>query len=124
MDDRAKIGKKGEDEACLYLLRNGHSIVERNWRGGHCEIDIISADALGLHFVEVKSRTAPVMAEPELNVNPTKQKRLVRAALRYLHSKGSRFADAEVYFDIIAIVFDHNNTQINYYPQAFIPIYD
>ena len=122
--DKALTGKKGEDEACLYLLRLGHSIVERNWRGGHCEIDIISASDRGLHFVEVKSRTAPSVADPEVNVNYAKQQRLTKAALMYLHTKGRRFTDAEGSFDVITILFDHNNTTINYYPQAFIPIYD
>jgi putative endonuclease len=117
-------GKRGEDEACRYLAGEGHTIVERNWRSGRCEIDIISADGRGLHFVEVKSRTAPTSADPEVNVNRAKQRHLVQAALQYLHSAGRRFPDAEVSFDIITVVFDNNTTYINYYPQAFIPIYD
>ncbi len=122
--DRKETGKRGEDAACLYLLGLGHSILERNWRYGHLEIDIISADGSGLHFVEVKSRTAPAAADPELNVDRAKQRRLVQAALGYLHGRGHAFADTEVNFDIISILFEHNNTIINYYPQAFIPIYD
>ena len=118
------IGKRGEDEACAFLIREGQVILERNWRGGRCEIDIISADSAGLHFVEVKSRKAPAAADPLVNVTAAKQKHLVQAALKYLHSGGRRYADAEVFFDIVTVIIDKETTYIQYYPQAFIPIYD
>ena len=118
------IGKRGEDEACAFLIREGQVILERNWREGRCEIDIISADSAGLHFVEVKSRKAPAAADPLVNVTAAKQKNMVQAALRYLHSEGRRFKDAEVNFDIITVVLDRASAQIQYYPQAIIPIYD
>ena len=118
------IGKRGEDEACAFLIREGQVILERNWRGGRCEIDIISADSAGLHFVEVKSRKAPAAADPLVNVTAAKQENMVQAALRYLHSEGRRFKDAEVNFDIITVVLDRASAQIQYYPQAIIPIYD
>lgn len=118
------VGKRGEDAACLWLAARGHHVLERNWRGGHCEIDIITADSAGLHFVEVKSRTAPTTADPLVNVTAAKQRHLVQAALKYLHSADRRFADAEVFFDIITVIFENDTTQLQYYPQAFIPIYD
>ena len=118
------VGKKGEDAACRWLASNGHTVLERNWRGGRCEIDIISADGAGLHFVEVKSRKAPAAADPLVNVTAAKQKHMVQAALQYLHSGGRRFADAEVSFDIVTVIIDTDTTYIQYYPQAFIPIYD
>ena len=118
------VGKRGEDAACLWLTARGHTVLERNWRGGHCEIDLITADAAGLHFVEVKSRTAPTAADPLVNVTAAKQKHLVQAALKYLHSGNRRYADAEVMFDIVTVVFYGDTPKIEYYPQAFIPIYD
>lgn len=118
------VGKRGEDAACLWLAGEGHTVLERNWRGGHQEIDVISADRKGLHFVEVKTRKAPVAADPLVNITASKQKNLVKAALKYLHSSGRRFADAEVNFDVITVVLDNDTTYIQYYPQAFIPIYD
>ena len=39
---RAQTGRTGEDAACRYLTEQGHTILERNWRSGHLEIDIIS----------------------------------------------------------------------------------
>ena len=61
---RMRLGRRGEDIACKYLLDHGHTVVDRNWRSGHLEIDIVTVDPAGLHFVEVKSRVAPVQAAP------------------------------------------------------------
>ena len=60
MEDRSghrrQLGKAGEYVACGFLRSMGHIILERNWRSGHLEIDIISLDRDGIHFVEVKTR--------------------------------------------------------------------
>lgn len=90
--------------------------------GGHLEIDIISLDPSGLHFVEVKTRTAPVCADPQDNVGPQKQRRLASAALKYLNTHRG-MGDVDVFFDVVAIVFDKDNIDIKYIKQAFIPIY-
>ena len=117
------IGLKGEEQACEYLRNLGHTILDRNWRSGHLEIDIITSDPEGLHFVEVKSRTAPVMAEPELNVNYEKQRRIVKAALSYVRHGSKPQADLEMFFDVVSVVFFSDRCEIEYYPKAFIPIY-
>lgn len=122
---RMELGKLGEDAACEYLGRIGHTIVERNWRRGHYELDIISLDKEGLHFVEVKSRVAPVSASPEENVGFRKQMKLVTAAQLYLHSfdKKDKFGDIDIFFDIISVIFEGGHTDIVFFPKAFVPIY-
>lgn len=119
------MGKEGEDLACCYLSEKGHIVLDRNWRHGHLEIDIITLDKNGLHFVEVKSRTAPTTVDPLQNVDARKRQNLVNAALRYLHSDRRKLfsPDTELYFDIITIVFKGGESVIKYYPQAFIPLY-
>ncbi len=121
---RQALGKNGEDIACRYLQSMGHTILERNWRCGHLEIDIISSDPEGIHFVEVKTRQKNVQAPPQENVDATKQKRLAKAALRYLHSaKNLPGRDLECIFDIIAITIEGGSAKVEWIPQAFIPIY-
>ena len=119
-----KIGRRGEDIACGYLLRHGHTILDRNWRSGHLEIDIVSLDAAGLHFVEVKSRVAPASAGPEENVGYSKQRKIAAAARIYLHSghKMSHFAEEEVFFDVFSVIFEGEKVEVNYFPQAYFPI--
>lgn len=124
MNNRGKLGKTGEDEICKYLIANGHTILERNWRAGRLEIDIISLAADGIHFAEVKSRTAPVQGEPEDAVNSLKQRHIAKAAKRYMALKGGSLGDnIEVWFDIASVTFDGDETRINYLPGAFFPIY-
>ena len=118
---RRRLGDLGEDQACRYLERLGHVVLERNWRKSHLEIDIITRDPEGLHFVEVKSRTAPVSAAPEDNVDYRKRRHLTTAALSYLNA--GHFGDRDVFFDIVTVIFDGERTEIQYYKQAFIPIY-
>lgn len=122
---RQVTGKKGEDEACDYLVGIGHTILERNWRSSHLELDIISIVHNELHIVEVKSRTAPVMAAPEANVDRRKMSRMVAAAKAYLHDRDRAAlpVDTEIFFDVLTVVFDGPEFEIEYYPQAFIPIY-
>lgn len=114
------LGKLGEEVACDFLQSRGHRILERNWRGGHLEVDIISESQDGLHFVEVKSCTAPLTSDPQEKVNSLKQKRISAAALKYLNEHGR---DQEVFFDVISVIFDGENTFVKYFPQAWIPLY-
>ena len=121
--DKKTVGRKGEDEAAAFLEAEGQMILARNWRGGHTEIDIITMDRLGVHFVEVKSRTAPTAADPETGVDRAKQRHLVTAAGRFLRQAGGRLGDMEAFFDVVTVIFDRETTYLEYYPQAFIPYY-
>jgi putative endonuclease len=125
MTPRMELGRRGEDVACEFLTGKGHIIVQRNFRSGHLEIDIISLDRNGVHFVEVKSRVAPVMVSPEENVTAAKQKKVADAALRYLHtSKDKRLsADLEVSFDVVAVTFDGGGEIVEWFPNAYYPMY-
>ena len=125
MTPRMELGRRGEDVACEFLTGKGHTIVQRNFRAGHLEIDIISLDRNGVHFVEVKSRVAPVMVSPEENVTAAKQKKVADAALRYLHtSKDKRLsADLEVSFDVVAVTFDGGGEIVEWFPNAYYPMY-
>ena len=79
-NSRQTLGKKGEDIACEMLRGMGHTILERNWRSSHLEIDIISFDPDGIHFVEVKTRRQSIQAPPQESVDRAKQSRIAKAA--------------------------------------------
>ena len=123
-DHRRELGKQGEDLACEWLRQHGHAILERNWRSGHLEIDIITFDAEGIHFVEVKARKESIQAPPQDNVNTLKQKRLAKAAGAFLNKTESLpFGEMECFFDVIAVTFHGSAYEIEWIPQAYIPIY-
>lgn len=58
MAEHNELGKWGEDEAARFLQRKGFSILERDWRVGKRDLDIIALKEDGklLVFVEVKTR--------------------------------------------------------------------
>lgn len=121
MEIRGKraLGQLGEEMACDFLRSRGHRILERNWRGSHLEVDVISEALDGLHFVEVKTRTG-ADAAPEEKVDARKQRRISSAALKYLNVSGS---DREIFFDVVSVIFDGDKTVVKYFPQAWIPMY-
>ena len=121
---RQTIGQRGEDAACRFLEEKGHTVIERNWRSGHLEIDIITIDAEGIHFVEVKTRRLSIQAPPQENVNHIKQARIAKAALKFLKTgKGLPFGNLECMFDVVAVTFDGDKPRTEWFPQAYIPIY-
>lgn len=117
----SKIGEMGEQMACEFLQTRGHQILDRNWRAGHLEIDIVTEGPDGIHFVEVKARTAPVVAAVADQVNPVKQKRISAAAVQYLNKK--HMDGKEVFFDIVSVLFEQGETHVRYFPHAWIPMY-
>ena len=119
---KKETGSLGEKLAGEHLQGLGQHILERNWRSGHLEVDLVTRAPDGLHFVEVKSLVAPVAEDPTSKVDAAKRKHITAAALRYLHDKKPG-ADLEVFFDIISVVFYDDHTDIQYYPSAWIPIY-
>lgn len=123
-DYRQTIGRKGEDIACRFLEGKGHKILERNFRSGHLEIDIISQDSLGIHFVEVKTRRLNIQSPPQENVDRIKQQKITKAAMKFLKTaKGLPYGNHECLFDVAAVTFDGDSARLEWFPQAYIPIY-
>lgn len=121
---RQELGKAGEELVCRFLENQGHTILERNYRSGHLEIDIISLNAEGIHFVEVKTRKLNIQAPPQENVDQQKQKRIAKAALGFLKTKkGIPYGSYECLFDIAAVTFGPDQPKLDWFPQAYIPIY-
>lgn len=116
--DRINIGKRGEEAAKSALEEMGFEILERNWRFGHKEIDIIAASEDGIRFVEVRSRVEPVLLEPELTVGSVKKEKLVSAARAYMRMNR---ITCEAFFDIVAVTFSPQGVKVDYFPDAFIP---
>lgn len=121
---RQALGRKGEEIACRHLEEMGHTILARNWRSGHLEIDIISINGDGIHFVEVKARQKNIQAAPQENVGYQKQSRITKAALSFLKSRqGVPYGSHECSFDVIAVTFEGAQAKVEWIPQAYIPIY-
>lgn len=73
----------GEDIAADYLKKNGYKIIERNFRRGYGEIDIICIKNKTLVFVEVKARTSDKFGSPAEAITYFKLKSLIKTAEFY-----------------------------------------
>ncbi len=78
----------GEDKACEYLKKLGFKIIEKNFRKGYGEIDIVAIDSSEksgqvLVFVEVKTRTSNRFGTPLDSINYWKLKSLIKTAQYY-----------------------------------------
>lgn len=102
MDTRKQTGDSGEDKACAFLVKNGYSILERNYRTRQGEIDIIVQKGNFLVFVEVK--TLPNGNSELLShvLNSRKQKRIIKTAKCFL-AIHRQYSNSYIRFDVIVL---------------------
>lgn len=93
-------GNKGELLAEAFLIEKNYSIIAKNWRHKHLEIDIIATINKRLHFVEVKTRTNAKFGLPEESISQAKMNHLKKAAEEYLYQHPEWL---KIQFDVIAI---------------------
>ena len=97
-----ELGQWGEDLAVAYLQEKGYQLIERDWKSGRRDIDIIAKDETGtIVFVEVKTRRSRVFGEPEEAIDYRKMQSLQQAINHYIKF---RHINNDVRFDIISIV--------------------
>ncbi len=80
------IGEEAESAVAEYLQRDGHTILERNWRTKYCEIDIVSQKGDTIYFVEVKYRKNDTAGDGLAYITPNKLQQMQFAARLYAHS--------------------------------------
>lgn len=111
-DNKVK-GNIGEDFACDYLIKNGYSILERNYISYRGELDIIALKNNVIIFIEVKTRTQIACGYPSESVNKRKQQQIYKVAEYYLYSK--KLLNSKVRFDVIEVyLYGSNSFKINH----------
>ena len=85
MASHIDFGKLGEQLAEDFLLQKGFTILHRNWRHSHYEIDIVAFKNNMPHFIEVKTRSSKQFGEPEESVTKKKIRFLLQAADQFLY---------------------------------------
>lgn len=119
MDKHLQTGALGEELACRFLEDQGYRILERNWRYGHKEIDLIAQRGQYLVIGEVKTRSAGAFISARDSVSREKQSFLITAANAYVRQ---RAIDLEIRYDILAIAIAPDGTyQLEHIPSAFYP---
>ena len=82
-----ELGTWGEEMAAAYLRQKGYVIIERDWKSGHRDIDIIAIDGDVVVFVEVKTRRDRVFGEPEEAIDHMKLRSLRASMNHYVKCK-------------------------------------
>jgi putative endonuclease len=99
---KQRAGDQAEAAASQHLIASGCRIVARNARYRDGEIDLIAFERELLVFVEVRMRTGSRFGGAVATVNAVKQKRIVRAAQRWLLATyGQRWPACR--FDVVTV---------------------
>jgi putative endonuclease len=114
---RQEFGELGERIAERWLKRQGWRVVQRRFRNGHRDIDLVVERDGTVAFVEVKARRGLAFGDPVEAVNWSKQKELARSASVWIDRHGR---PAESYrFDVIGVLVEGDRVQVRHVPNAF-----
>ena len=113
----AALGRYGEEAAEAFVRRKGWRILDRNWRYGRVELDMVARDGQELVFVEVKTRTAGGRGCPADALTPAKRTHIRKAAQVWLSSHDAW--DRPCRFDVLCLVHDGTTLTVEHMPDAF-----
>jgi putative endonuclease len=102
MAEKDRLGAWGEDLAVEYLQGAGLTILARNWRCRHGELDIVAVEGRTVVFCEVKTRSGPGFGVPAEAVGWHKVRRIRLLAAAWLAEAGRGWPDLR--FDVVSIV--------------------
>jgi len=97
-----KLGERGEELASRWYRDHGYTVVERNWRCGAGELDLVASRGSTIIFSEVKTRSSDRFGRPATAVTRIKQERIRRLAGQWLAGR-ERWYD-EIRFDVVEVV--------------------
>ncbi len=112
-----ELGKWGENLACEKLASEGYAIMERNWRMGHLELDIVATRDDCIVFAEVKTRENRD-SDPFEAIDNRKILNMVNAARAYLAAKD---LPHHPQFDLFGINGTPDDYTLEHIPDAFEP---
>ena len=101
------VGQIGENAAADVLRAKGYTILKRNYRCKHGEIDIIAEKYGDMSFVEVKTRQSLKFGWPSEAVDEETQRHIREAARFYLNEMREKGYVPRTYnFQIMEVTFE------------------
>lgn len=116
MAKHLKQGQQAERLAAKYLISMGYIILEKNYRSGRAEVDIIGKIGPFIVFIEVKSLQKTLHGNPEDSIGERKKHMLFQAADAYQIEKNWH---KEIRFDAISVNFYPQAIKIEHFEDAF-----
>ena len=121
---RQVLGERGERIAEQWLEARGWRILDRRFRSGHRDIDLViehhAADGRVIAFVEVKTRVSAGFGGPLGAVHWRKQREMARAARDWLsRSRGANGDYGACRFDVVGVIYGPGPPEIVHIENAF-----
>ena len=114
---RQAFGELGERIAERWLKRTGWRVVQRRFRSGHRDIDLVVEREGMIAFVEVKARRGDRFGQPVEAVNWRKQKELTKSAQVWIDRHGR---PEETYrFDVVGVLMKGDRVRVRHVEDAF-----
>jgi putative endonuclease len=117
MESHVARGRHGETIAAAFLELRGYRILDRNYRFGHLEIDLVGLRGNVLVVVEVKFRARSRSGPAAGAVGPRKQRDLETAAVGYVKQRGHR--GLHLRFDVVSLEARGEALLVRHVPGAF-----
>ncbi len=114
---RRDTGLLGERVAERWLGRRGWTILDRRFRSGHRDIDLVARRGGTVAFVEVKARRGLGFGDPAAAVGWRKRRELSRSAAVWMDRAGLR--GVAYRFDVVAVLFVGGRVLVRHVEDAF-----
>ena len=106
-------GEKSEQLACNYLIKQGLSVVEKNFWSKYGELDLLMMDEQTLVIVEVRYRKSNTYGSALESITTKKQARIIATTEYYLLINK---INSLIRFDVVSM---SNDREINWIKNAF-----
>jgi putative endonuclease len=111
------LGEEGERIAALWLAQRGWRILDRRFRNGHRDLDLVAEREGLVAFVEVKTRRGRDFGHPVEAVNWRKQRELARSAAVWMARHGSE--EQTFRFDVVGVLMSERGVRVHHVENAF-----
>ena len=113
-----QLGEEGERIAASWLAQRGWRILERRFRSGHRDVDLVAERRGIVAFVEVKTRRGKDFGHPVEAVNWRKQRELTRSATVWMARNGG--GERMFRFDVIGVLISNGSARVCHVENAFL----
>ena len=110
-------GRQGEALVAAYLERQGWTVLHRNWRFHHKELDLVAERGGLVAFIEVKTRAGGGLGHPLDAITWRKRRDLATAARGWIAEHGAGY-DA-FRFDAATVVTGARGTRVEHIEDAW-----
>lgn len=104
MSAAGDLGREGEAIAARHLEDAGWIVLERNYRAGRNEVDLIVSRGRTVAFVEVKARRGDGFGHPLEAITARKKGEIAKVARAWLRARGG-LRGLSLRFDAVAVRF-------------------